>query len=478
MDLLLNRRRAMLSALEVEEYIIFADPVVEQICANQWGDGIGLKPSQAAKVTSLADVFKGNTTITSFDELQYFTSLTALGTSATITQNTHSQFFGCKALTSITFPPSLTMIGSYSFYGCTSLSNISGLESVTVLGREAFVSCKSLSIEVNLPNLTAIYDGAFKLSAITKVLSLGSITALTCSRDYGVFQSCTALTSVVLPNTLTNIQQYAFYGCTALTTVGSLGNITNIGTSAFENCTHLTTVVSLASLVTVGGNAFWKCSALNDELSCPNLTGSVANNTFRETKITKVLNLGRITSIGAYGFARCNSMTEIHLPPTLSFVGNNAFRDCANLVLSSLPASITSIGTDAFSGCSKLTGDINLPNLTSISGGAFNNSKITSISNLGSITNTGGWYTFSSRTLVSVVLPATLTTVSTRSFSNCTVLTTVTCLATTPPAYSGSEGMFVGTVTNIYVPADSVEEYQAADGWSRYKSKISAIPEE
>lgn len=196
------------------------------------------------------------------------------------------------------------------------------------------------------------------------------------------------------------------------------------------------------------------------------------------TSLTTVTLPTGLTTIAANAFNSCDTLNTINLPSTLKYVGDSVFRNCTNLELSSLPASITSIGSDAFLNCSKLTGDISLPNLTSIGSGAFRGSKITSISNLGSITGTGGWYTFSSSTLVSVVLPATLTTVSTRSFSNCTVLTTVTCLATTPPAYSGSEVMLADTVTNIYVPADSVEEYQAANGWSRYASKISAIPEE
>lgn len=284
-----------------EDYIVFADPNVEAICAANWGKKGKLTYKQAAKVTSLADVFKKNTTITSFDELQYFTSLTALGTSATITQNTHSQFYGCTALTSITLPPSLTMIGSYSFYGCTSLSNISGLENVTVLGREAFVNCTSLSIEVNLPNLTAIYNGAFKSSAITKVLSLGSITALTCASDYGVFQACTALTSVVLPNTLTNIQQYSFYGCT-----------------------HLANINFPASITTIGAYAFYNCTALGIEFSCPNLT-SIGASALRKSGITKILDLGSITTTNTYLCSNCQNITEIHIPATCTTVGQCAF---------------------------------------------------------------------------------------------------------------------------------------------------------
>lgn len=251
----------------------------------------------------------------------------------------------------------------------------------------------------------------------------------------------------------------------------------NTAITTFNELAEFNTGITTFGSGTANSAPFKGCSSLVS-FTVPNNVKTLNRIGSGCTSLTTVTLPSGMTTIGASAFEGCNALSTINLPPTLSFVGNNAFKNCANLVLSSLPASITSIGTDAFSGCSKLTGDINLPNLTSISGGAFNNSKITSISNLGSITNTGGWYAFSSSTLVSIVLPATLTTMTGRAFSGCSALTTVTCLATTPPTYSSSEAMLVGTVTNIYVPADSVEEYQAANGWSRYASKISAIPEE
>lgn len=453
MDLLLNRRRAMLSALEVEEYIIFADPVVEQICANQWGDGIGLKPSQAARVTSLADVFKENTTITSFDELQYFTSLTALGTSATITQNTHSQFYGCTALTSITFPPSLTMIGSYSFYGCTSLSNINGLESVTVLGREAFVNCTSLSIEVNLPNLTAIYNAAFKASAITKVLSLGSITALTCSNNYGVFQACTALTSVVLPNTLTNIQQYSFYGCTNLASINFPASITTIGTYAFYSCTTLESVTLPTTVTSINNFVFYGC-----------------------TKLTSVQGLTNVTYIGASAFKACSSLTTISTPSVLTF-DTGAFEQCTKLVYVDL-SSATAINYGAFQGCTQLSIDLDCPNLTGAIGSrAFGGTAIKKVLNLGSITQISGYAFSGCKAMTEIHLPATLTTISMAAIevsnTSATPMLTVYSYNTTPPSY-GRSCFRADKVSVVYVPSESVSSYQTT--WSALSSKIQAMP--
>lgn len=100
-----------------EQYIVFADPVVEQICATNWGDGTGLKPSQAAQVTNaqFGTSFRNNTNITSFDELQYFVGLTQIPRNA---------FNGCSSLSAITIPPNVTTMYNSNFTGCSLLHRV------------------------------------------------------------------------------------------------------------------------------------------------------------------------------------------------------------------------------------------------------------------------------------------------------------------------------------------------------------------
>ena len=91
--------------------IDFADDAVKALCVENWdinGDG-ELSEVEASYVTDLGTVFKENTEITSFNELQYFTGLTEIGNNA---------FEGCTALLSVKFPSTLTRIGDSSFYGC------------------------------------------------------------------------------------------------------------------------------------------------------------------------------------------------------------------------------------------------------------------------------------------------------------------------------------------------------------------------
>ena len=78
--------------------------------------------------------------------------------------------------------------------------------------------------------------------------------------------------------------------------------------------------------------------------------------------------------------------------------------------------------------------------------------------------------------LASVEIPATVNLISGMAFYSCSSLTSLTVLAITPPALI--QGALDGTSDDliIYVPAESVDTYKAAENWSSYESKIQAIP--
>ena len=77
--------------------------------------------------------------------------------------------------------------------------------------------------------------------------------------------------------------------------------------------------------------------------------------------------------------------------------------------------------------------------------------------------------------LASITFPNSVTNIGTQAFDNCPSLASITVEATNPPTL----GSYVfGYAPNqvIYVPAESVDTYKAASGWSSYASKIQAIP--
>ena len=118
------------------QVIDFKDAITKQWCVENFDtdkDG-ELSYSEAKQVKELPYRFPENAT--SFDEFQYFTSVTSIN---------DTSFYSCTSLSSITIPNSVTTIGEYKFSTCTSLSRITIPDSVTTIGNSAFRDCSGLT---------------------------------------------------------------------------------------------------------------------------------------------------------------------------------------------------------------------------------------------------------------------------------------------------------------------------------------------
>ena len=134
--------------------ITFADANVKSLCVANWDtDGDReLSEDEAAVVTDLGMVFKGNEDITSFNELQYFTGLTSISNGA---------FSGCSNLISVIMPDGIETIGDYAFFSCKGLNSLALPNSVTSIGNYAFEECHSLQTLVIPASVTSIGVSAF-----------------------------------------------------------------------------------------------------------------------------------------------------------------------------------------------------------------------------------------------------------------------------------------------------------------------------
>ncbi len=236
--------------------IHFEDPGVEAICLANWDtNNDGVLTYEEAAAVKIIDYFintefvdKSN--ITSFDELKYFTGLEKIGAMA---------FYGCKSLTSITIPSSVTNIGEFAFKGCVSLTSITIPNSVTSIGEYAFRGCTGLS-SVTIPNsVTSIGKYAFKgCTGLSSVTIPNSVTSI----GVEAFNGCTGLTSITIPSSVTSIGDDAFNGCTGLSSVTIPNSVTSIGEDAFNGCTGLTSVTIPSSVTYIGSNAFEGCTEL------------------------------------------------------------------------------------------------------------------------------------------------------------------------------------------------------------------------
>ena len=208
-------------------------------------------------VTSIGDsAFEGCSNLTS---LTIGKGVTSIGGSA---------FSGCRGLISVNIPDGVNSIGKYTFSGCNSLVSVIIPTSVTSIGISAFSNCNSLA-SVVIPN---------------GVKTIGE----------GTFASCSGLTSVTIPNSVTSIGDDAFYGCKGLNEV-HINDLTawcNISFSGYDsnplrranhlflNDKEITNLIIPTSITNINNFAFCVCSGLKS-VTIPNTVTLIGEGAFR-----------------------------------------------------------------------------------------------------------------------------------------------------------------------------------------------------
>lgn len=331
-----------------------------------------------------------------FKEIQIPDSVETIGTNA---------FQNCQDLESITLPASLKTIESSAFSSCRNLSEVRLPTSLKAIQSYVFDGCSSLE--------TVFYDGPLAqwsqvntsndfLGDSSPSLVMGDYTAQFISVEDDPFAApipkktvtITKYTgtesTVILPSTInswpvTKIGEDALKDNTTITSVTIPDSVTEIGANAFAGCTNLTSVKyagDWSNLTIQSGNPAVQDAAnaqLFDFEFIPDNTavivkkynGTAADVTipsrykdkpvtmidhaaFHDSAVTSVTIPDSVTSIPDDAFGFCSQLTNISIPNSVTFIGFSAFNSCTSLKSITLPSSLSTIQSSAFYNCGNL----------------------------------------------------------------------------------------------------------------------------
>ena len=281
--------------------------------------------------------------------------------------------------------------------------------------------------------------------------------------------------SLIIPNGVTHIKNYAFSGCKALNGTlelsralryigegafrlcgfnGSLDipdSVVSIGVQSFSGCEGFTGSLQLPSgLEELGAQAFYHCKNFRGSLTIPSKNIHIPNLSFSQCGFDGQLELpSNIISIGDGAFSGCKFRGLLKLPSGIVTIGEGAFMGNNFSGTLELPKELTAIGREAFYNCQRLTGIVEIPqDVIAIPASTFKGCN----------------------QLQGIILPRTMENIGSSAFENCYQLNSIVCKATTPPSIAANafNGVAKDNFT-VEVPETAVMEYSTAPGWKEFK---------
>jgi hypothetical protein len=287
----------------------------------------------------LISVTIGNS-VTSIGNLAFYncTSLqtvnfNAINCTSMPVQNYYPVFSGCSAFTTLNIGNAVITIPNNAFIN-TSITSVTIPNNVTSIGASAFAGCIGLT-SITIPDsIVSIGANAFQYCSNLQTVNFNAVSCTTMGNSNSfVFPS--VITTLNIGNNVRNIPSNAFYG-TGITSVIIPDSVTNIGEDAFRNCTNLQTL---------------NYNAIN--CIVPPHVGLGTSRVFAGCNIT-TLNIGNnVETIPALAFPSFH-LTSVTIPNSVTSIGDWAFYACRNLTSVTIGNSVASIGFRSFAGCDSL----------------------------------------------------------------------------------------------------------------------------
>ena len=317
-------------------------------------------------------------------------------------------FMDCTSLTDFTVPNGVTKVWGASFAGCSQLKNINLPDTVDTIDSSAFYECSSLE-EIRIPaGVTNEYlDSAFSDTCISlKNIfvdaanpAYSDIDGVLYSKNQDTLYFCpSAKTELTVPASVVSYRPRAVSqscglkrlefekglteevpeslasGCSALETVVLPDSIKRIGRFAFDGCESLTSI-DLSNITTVSDEAFASCGKLN-QITWGKVLAEIGKDAFTLCNSIKSITLpDSVTTVGYRAFSQCGALTDVTLSKNMAGIPEEMLSSCSSLEHVTIPDEFRGgIGNAAFDACNKLR-EIFLPKFVSFSDMSFDGAE-------------------------------------------------------------------------------------------------------
>ena len=216
------------------------------------------------------------------------------------------------SITSVIISGGVTTIGAYAFNGCSHLTSLTVPLSLTSVGQYAFTSCWAME-SVYISDLEAwcnIDFGTYDSSPFSRNGYLNYVGG------GDLYVNGTKVTTLTIPDGITEIKHHAFYGFAGITSI-DFNQVTSIGNEAFNGCHGLSEITIPEGVTAIGNFVFAYCTHLQS-ISIPASASSLGTSMLAANNMLTDIHVQWTENIPAWpdNFTKKNPQSSItlHIP--------------------------------------------------------------------------------------------------------------------------------------------------------------------